>query len=124
MDKNKSKIDENNKKIAELEAHINSIMDEHKNELEDIENKKNQIRTDFDIQFIEYFESLLKKTKGTAIVEVDQDACAGCYTIMPTILQGELGEDLNIKDIEIYQCPHCFRYLYYKSWLDKNKSAA
>ncbi len=124
LDKIKAKIDENNNKISELNNHINSIMEQHKKELDDIENKKKQIRIDFDIQFIEYFESLLKKTKGTAIVEVDQDACAGCYTILPTVLQGELGEELAKENIELYQCPHCFRYLFYQVWLDKRNNAA
>lgn len=118
-----SKVDDNEKKIAELQDHINSIKEQHKHELEEIENKKTQIRVDFDVQFIEYFESLLRKTKGTAIVEVDQDACAGCYTVLPTILQGELGEELAKDDIELYQCPHCFRYLFYRSWFDKKTAA-
>jgi predicted nucleic acid-binding Zn-ribbon protein len=119
LEKILTKIEENSKKTEELENHINSITKEHKGELEEIESKKDQIRTDFDIQFIEYFESLLKKTNGFAIVEVDQDACAGCFTVLPTILQGELGESMKAEDIEIHQCPHCFRYLFYQSWFEK-----
>lgn len=117
LEKINSKIEDNNKKISDLEGHINAIKQDHKGELEAIQNQQTDFRTEFDLQFIEYFESLLKKTKGSAIVEVDQDACAGCYTILPTILQGELGEDYSSGDVEIHQCPHCFRYLYYQSWM-------
>lgn len=123
LDKVNSKIEDNQAKSKELEEHINTIKSQHKKELSEIDNRKNQIRVDFDVQFIEYFESLLKKTQGVAIVEVDEDACAGCYTVLPTVLQGELGEEMSEDDVEIYQCPHCFRYLYYKSWLGKNKAA-
>lgn len=124
LEKVDAKVQENDKKIADLDGHIGKIKQEHKGELDSIEKKKNQIRADFDIQFIEYFESLLKKTKGTAIVEVEQDACAGCFTVLPTFLQGELGEDLESDMVELYQCPHCFRYLYYKDWLGGKKRSA
>ncbi len=113
------KITENNDKITELEEHINSIKKEYKKELDKTMKEQNKLRTEFDLQFIEYYESLINKTGGTAIVEVEQDACAGCYTVLPTNLQGELGEELKSENIDLYQCPHCFRYLYYKSWLEK-----
>lgn len=119
LEKINVKIEENNKKASELEEHINSIKVQYKEELSKTQKKQNELKGNFDLQFIEYFEALLKKTRGTAIVEVEQDACSGCYTILPTSLQGELGEDLKADDIEIYQCPHCFRYLYYKVWIEK-----
>ncbi len=119
LEKIVTKSEENIKKIAELEEHINSIKKEYKKELDKTQKDQNKLRIDFDLQFIEYYESLLKKTKGTAIVEVEQDACSGCYTVLPTNLQGELGEDLPSENIDLYQCPHCFRYLYYKVWLER-----
>jgi hypothetical protein len=119
LEKITSKITENDNKIDELEEHINSIKKEYKKELDKTLKDQNKLRAEFDLQFIEYYESLIKKTSGTAIVEVEQDACAGCYTVLPTSLQGELGEDLKVENIDLYQCPHCFRYLYYKSWIEK-----
>jgi len=119
LDKITTKISENNMKISELDDHINSIKKTYKKELDKTQKDQNKLRSEFDLQFIEYYESLIKKTRGTAIVEVEQDACAGCYTVLPTSLQGELGEELKPENIDIHQCPHCFRYLYYKSWLEK-----
>jgi hypothetical protein len=119
LDKITAKVKENNDRIAEFEEHINSIKKEYKKELDKTQKDQNKLRAEFDLQFIEYYEALIKKTVGTAIVEVEQDACAGCYTVLPTNLQGELGEELKTEDIDIHQCPHCFRYLYYKSWLEK-----
>jgi predicted nucleic acid-binding Zn-ribbon protein len=119
LDKITEKAAENNAKITELDEHISAIKKEYKKELDKTQKDQNKLRAEFDLQFIEYYESLIKKTAGTAIVEVEQDACAGCYTVLPTNLQGELGEDLKPENIDIHQCPHCFRYLYYKSWLEK-----
>jgi hypothetical protein len=113
------RYDENSKKISDLEAQINKIKDEHRDELSDIDSGMKNIHEDFDVQFIEYFEALLRKTNGTAIVEIDDEACLGCYTVLPTNLQGELGTELPTKDIELHQCPHCFRYLYYRNWLTR-----
>jgi len=117
LDKIVVKLDDNNKKVNDLVNQINVIKEKYKDELKDIDKDKIKIRDEFDIQFVEYFEALLIKTCGSAIVEIDDEACLGCYTILPTMLQGELGPDLTIKNIELYQCPHCFRYLYYKQWL-------
>jgi hypothetical protein len=119
LEKITAKINENNEKVTELEAHINSIKKQYKKELDKTLKDQNKLRAEFDLQFIEYYESLMKKTNGSAIVEVEQDACAGCYTVLPTNLQGEIGEELKIENIDLYQCPHCFRYLYYKSWIEK-----
>ncbi len=124
LEKLDGKIQENNKKIEDLQDHIDSIKKEHKSELDSIERKKNNIRGEFDVQFIEYFEALLRKTRGSAIVEVEEDACSGCFTVLPTFLQGELGEEIDPEGVELYQCPHCFRYLYYRSWLSGKKRAA
>jgi predicted nucleic acid-binding Zn-ribbon protein len=124
LEKIAARVEENNQRNAELEEKINSIKDENKAELDKIESQKEKIRTEFDVQFIEYFEALLTKNNGLAIVEVEEDACAGCYTIMPTFLQGELGDDMSLEAVELYQCPHCFRYLYYRSWLEKKGRVA
>jgi len=125
MEEKKSELDKIEQKIKEIENKMNetmklfeSIKEKHKDDLLKIENEKSKIIKEYDVQFIEYFFALLEKNDGNAIVEVDVDACSGCYTILPTFLQGELGPDLKPEDIDLYQCPHCFRYLYYKEWLN------
>lgn len=117
VEKLDNKINELNKKINEINNKIEEIKEKHKDDLQKIETERAKIIKEYDIQFIEYFLSLLEKTNGHAIVEVDIDACSGCYTILPTMLQGELGPDLKKEDIDLYQCPHCARFLFYKEWL-------
>ncbi|MCX7820092.1 MAG: hypothetical protein N2258_00260 [Brevinematales bacterium] len=121
MKKNFSHLDnlikENQQKIDELVAFADKIKSEHKEEIAQNQAKENEIKEDFDVQFIEYFEALLNKTEGNALVEVEGEACSGCYTILPTSLQGEIGENVPVDEIQILQCPNCFRFLYHSSWL-------
>ncbi len=110
-------ISENEKKIKENLDFVEYVKEENKKELSETEEKEKDIKEDFDLQFIEYFEALLRKTDGNALVEVERDACSGCYTILPTALQGEIGENVPIDEIQILQCPNCFRFLYHPSWV-------
>lgn len=110
-------IKENQSKIDEYISFADKVKEENKEEIEKNQAKENEIKEDFDIQFIEYFEALLNKTEGNAIVEVEGEACSGCYTILPTSLQGEIGEHVPVDEIQILQCPNCFRFLYHSAWL-------
>ncbi len=113
------RIEENNNKILELKNHIDSVKEENKGELEEIDNETSDLKSTLeDSQFIDYFMSMLSKTDGNAIVEVEEDSCSGCNVVLPTYLQGELGPDLTEDQVELYQCPHCFRYLYYPEWTE------
>lgn len=114
-----TKMVENDAKIKAMKETIATIEAEHKPELSYISETKQNIAAEFDLSIIEYFDLLLKKTKGQAIVSVlDGDTCSGCYTILPTMIQGEIGPELPQEEIELQQCPHCFRFLYYPEWLE------
>jgi len=118
---NASMVD-NDAKIKALREAIAAIEAEHKDELVYIAETKKNIASEFDISIIEYFELLLQKTRGNAIVSVlDGDTCSGCYTILPTMIQGEIGPNLAPEDIELQQCPHCFRFLYYPEWVERDE---
>ena len=62
LDKITAKIAENNARITELNEHINAIKKEYKKELDKTQKDQNKLRAEFDLQFIEYYESLIKKT--------------------------------------------------------------
>ncbi|URA11301.1 zinc ribbon domain-containing protein [Thermospira aquatica] len=114
-----AKMLENDAKIKALRETIAAIEAKHKDELTYILETQKNIASEFDVSVIEYFILLLRKTKGQAIVSVlDGDTCSGCYTILPTVIQGEIGPNLPEEEIELQQCPHCFRFLYYPQWLD------
>lgn len=114
-----TRIAENEEKMSEFKKHIDSIKDEHREELDNIDRENKEIKDAVgDTQFLDYFKSMLHKTKGNAIVLVEEDSCAGCNVVLPTYLQGELGPELAPEVISMEQCPHCFRYLYYSEWLD------
>jgi|GEM_PF-1735825 hypothetical protein len=114
-----AKMVENDAKIKALREAIAAIEAEHKDEFAMIDESRKNIAAEFDISLIEYFDLLLRKTKGQAIVSVlDGDTCSGCYTILPSMIQGEIGPNLPKEEIELQQCPHCFRFLYYPEWLE------
>ncbi|NPV39473.1 MAG: hypothetical protein HPY78_09400 [Brevinematales bacterium] len=113
---------ENDAKIKALRETIAAIEAEHRDELVFISETKKNIASEFDVSVIEYVDLLLEKTKGMAIVSVlDGDTCSGCYTILPTMIQGEIGPNLPVEEIELQQCPHCFRFLYYPEWLERDE---
>jgi predicted nucleic acid-binding Zn-ribbon protein len=112
------KIEENKVRIGDFQKEIDVIKEQHSGELNEIISKSGEIRKTFGIQFIDYFDSMLHKTAGAAIVLVEGDACSGCNTILPTALQGDLGADIRPEDIDMHQCPHCFRYLYFEEWME------
>ncbi len=117
------RIAENEEKMSDLKKHIDTIKDEHREELDSIETENNEIKAAIgDTQFLDYFRSMLQKSKGNAIVLVEEDSCSGCNVVLPTYLQGELGPELNSESISMEQCPHCFRYLYYSEWLELETS--
>ncbi len=120
-----NRIAENEEKIKELSDHINAIKEEHKDELQAISTESEAINNDIgDTQFLDYFNSMLNKTKGHAIVLVEEDSCSGCNVVLPTYLQGELGPELSPEQITMEQCPHCFRYMYYSEWTELESSKA
>jgi predicted nucleic acid-binding Zn-ribbon protein len=45
-----------------------------------------------------------------AVVRVDNETCTGCYIKVPPQLYVEV-----VKDKELYQCPNCQRFMYYRS---------
>jgi hypothetical protein len=123
LDRIQAKIQENEEKTRGLQSHIDTIKSEHQGELESIEARHNELYEKFEVQFVDYFESMLVKTKGMAIVELDGDACSGCNIILPTQLQGDMGYHLSAELTKLLQCPHCFRYLYVNKEVEHKEAA-
>lgn len=113
------RINENSGSAENLQGEIDNIKSSHKDELADIEGRIVGIKSQFEVAFIDYFYRMLGKTRGNAIVIVEGDACSGCNIVLPTELQGDLGPELPSEEYNIVQCPHCFRYLYYREWLER-----
>ncbi len=99
--------------IGQLETHINGLKSETKDERKKIEVEIEEISSQFDSHFVEYFERILSKNRGIVLAEIEDDTCSGCNILLPTafysgtIIQSE-------EDSSLLQCPNCFRYLYDK----------
>ncbi|MGL5956518.1 MAG: hypothetical protein ACRC0X_07975 [Brevinema sp.] len=98
--------------ILILETEINKIKAETKDERESIEKEIEQISSEFDTHFVQYFDRLLLKNNGIVMAEIEEDSCSGCNVLLPTSYHG--GDTLqDSEDSALLQCPNCFRYLYY-----------
>ncbi len=113
------KLEEQKAKIDGYEEEIETVKMDHAKEIKEIDTESLKLKENFDPQFSDYFDTMLTKTKGSAIVTVDEESCAGCNIILPTTLQGDLGPNLSVDQMALHQCPHCFRYLYFEKWLEQ-----
>ncbi|AHF97955.1 hypothetical protein DESACE_05150 [Desulfurella acetivorans A63] len=116
-------VDEKNKKISEIQQQI----DEVKQKLEyfdaqlaefkkDIDNKIEQINKEKEIMLNDINPHLLAKynkislwAKGSAVVNVENETCYGCFIKLPPQIS-VLVEETD----EIVYCPNCGRILYKK----------
>jgi len=55
------------------------------------------------------YDRVRNARNNLAVVRVDNETCTGCYIKVPPQLYVEV-----VKDKELYQCPNCQRFLYYK----------
>lgn len=55
------------------------------------------------------YDRVRNARNNLAVVRVDDETCTGCYIKVPPQLYVEV-----VKDKELYQCPNCQRFLYYK----------
>ncbi len=98
--------------ISVLDGEIAAIKAETKDERDAIDVEVEQISSQFDNNFVQYFDRLLLKNKGVVMAEIENDSCSGCNILLPTSYHG--GESLHdLDDLSLLQCPNCFRYLHF-----------
>jgi predicted nucleic acid-binding Zn-ribbon protein len=118
MENQKSLITELNEQIEaqevtlerqrqEVAAQVNTLQAE----LAELEEKRKKLRKGVPSTLLKRYEFIRQRRNGTAITPVQEGVCLGCHmNILP-----QQFIDLQ-KGVEILQCPHCQRILY---WLDE-----
>ena len=80
-----------------------------------LQKKKEQIRTTVDSKIMAIFDDVKTKVRGMAVVPVQQEVCMGCHMNIPPQLYNEL-----LRYDELRFCPHCHRIIY---WKEKEKDS-
>jgi predicted nucleic acid-binding Zn-ribbon protein len=85
-------------------------------DLAELEEKRKKLRKGVPAALLKRYEFIRQRRNGTAITPVQEGVCLGCHmNILP-----QQFIDLQ-KGVEILQCPHCQRILY---WLEEMEEAA
>ena len=99
-------------KRQEVAAQVKTL----RQELTELEEKRKKLRKGVPAALLKRYEFIRQRRNGTAITAVQEGVCLGCHmSILP-----QQFIDLQ-KGVEILQCPHCQRILY---WLEEVEEAA
>jgi hypothetical protein len=122
METQKGLINELNQQIEEREAtlaeqrqKVAALMKTLQQELTELEEKRKKLRKGVPAALMKRYEFIRQRRNGSAITPVQEGVCLGCHmNILP-----QQFIDLQ-KGVEILQCPHCQRILY---WLEEVEEA-
>jgi predicted nucleic acid-binding Zn-ribbon protein len=101
-------IEEQNAFLALQRQEVAAQMAELQQELASLEEKRKKLRKAVPANLLKRYEFIRQRRNGTAIAPVHEGVCLGCHmNILP-----QQFIDLQ-KGLEILQCPHCQRILYW-----------
>jgi predicted nucleic acid-binding Zn-ribbon protein len=105
------RIEEQDALLVQQRQAVAAQMAELQQELADLEEKRKKLRKAVPAALLKRYEFIRQRRNGTAIAPVHEGVCLGCHmNILP-----QQFIDLQ-KGLEILQCPHCQRILY---WVDE-----
>jgi predicted nucleic acid-binding Zn-ribbon protein len=94
--------------LAQQKLDLEAQMEILKQELSTLEDQRRKARKGIPAQLLKRYEFIRQRRNGTAIAPVSEGVCHGCHmNILP-----QQFIDLQ-KGLEILQCPHCQRILYW-----------
>ncbi len=100
--------------LARLRQEVAVESERFKKELAELEEKRKKLRKGVPATLMKRYEFIRQRRNGTAIAPVQEGVCLGCHmNILP-----QQFIDLQ-KGLEILQCPHCQRILY---WLGEEEA--
>jgi len=107
-------IDEQETVLAQQRQAVASQVAELQQELAGLEEKRKKLRKAVPATLLKRYEFIRQRRNGTAIAPVHEGVCLGCHmNILP-----QQFIDLQ-KGLEILQCPHCQRILYWADELEE-----
>ena len=102
-------IQERQAALAQRSAAVAAAVKKLKQQLAGLEEQRKKMRKGVPAQLLKRYEFIRQRRNGTAIAPVNEGVCFGCHmNILP-----QQFIDLQ-KGVEILQCPHCQRILYWQ----------
>lgn len=121
-DVKKAELEEIESGLEAAVQELESVQNEVAEELKSIEEQKSSLYesrekaiNEMDLKILAFYEKIRKWAGNTAVVQVQNQACYGCYMKINDKAYSDL-----IKGEEIVTCPHCGRVLY----LEQNSESA
>lgn len=121
-DVKKAELEEIESGLEAAAQELESVQNEVAEELKSIEEQKSSLYesrekaiNEMDLKILAFYEKIRKWAGNTAVVQVQNQACYGCYMKINDKAYSDL-----IKGEEIVTCPHCGRVLY----LEQNSESA
>jgi predicted nucleic acid-binding Zn-ribbon protein len=96
------------KGLLEKKAEAETVTGQAREALERLNAEKERVVETIDREFLKKYQ-IVKKARGTAIVELDNGTCTGCHMAIPPQLNIRV-----LKQEELVICPNCNRILYVK----------
>ena len=102
-------LQEQGEMVARRRREVETGVAKLKGELAVLEKQRKELRKGVPAQLLKRYEFIRQRRNGTAISPVEEGVCLGCHmNILP-----QQFIDLQ-KGVEIIQCPHCQRILYWQ----------
>lgn len=105
--KEKEFLKQEEAKLAEEKKRLNDEADRVKTELEDIKKQRSVLAARVDKAVLAKYDRIIRNKDGLAVVPVANEACQGCFRIMPP----QVINEIKMKDQLIF-CENCARILY------------
>ncbi len=86
------------------------LLEETKNKLKQLKEEREKIKKEISPQSLSKYELIKKKRGSKVIAIINDDTCSGCYMVIPPKVYSNL-----VKGEQLLTCPHCGRFLYYRS---------
>jgi predicted nucleic acid-binding Zn-ribbon protein len=112
------RIEEQDALLVQQRQAVAAQMAELQQELAELEEKRKKLRKAVPAALLKRYEFIRQRRNGTAIAPVHEGVCLGCHmNILP-----QQFIDLQ-KGLEILQCPHCQRILYWAEEVGEETAA-
>ncbi len=100
------------KEYSTIKAEYDSEVSKIQKEYQEVKEQRNEIKNKLDPELIKRYNKL-KKSRGTAIVMVEQSCCGGCNMSLAALVIERLK-----KGDDIIECENCGRILYWPNKTD------
>lgn len=102
----RTKLSRARKEYDELQAFLDNMRNEQKEEREKAQSKASELEKQIDPEMLEYYKHI-KRSHSMPIAQADGNRCGGCNVELPVVLVRKLKENEGV-----VECENCGRILY------------